>query len=225
LEECPMPADAILCPHVPTPSRKTPSSATVVNSGENWHEGFMQLLPSIRRHAYLRCRRMPPAAKEEAIQDIVCHAMVAYRRLVERGKQGVAFAAPLGRFAVALHRRGSRVGTPENVSDIYSARCQQRHNFAVERLDQIGCNSGGWQEIVVEDRHCRPVDVAAIRIDFRVWLQSLPRRNRHIAERLATGECTHRVARLYRLSPGRVSQLRRELYNSWQLFQGESSTL
>ena len=46
-------------------------------------------------------------------------------------------------------------------------------------------------------------------------------RNRRIAVSLAVGNRTKEVARQFRLSPGRVSQLRRELHDSWQTFQGE----
>jgi FixJ family two-component response regulator len=74
---------------------------------------------------------------------------------------------------------------------------------------------------VVEDRHATPADVAATRIDFADWLQTLSRRYRRIAETLATGEGTGTVARRFRLSPSRISQLRHEYYESWKRFQGE----
>ncbi|MEA1949813.1 MAG: hypothetical protein U9N87_00395, partial [Planctomycetota bacterium] len=72
----------------------------------------------------------------------------------------------------------------------------------------------------VEDRSATPADVAASRIDFAAWLRSLSGRYRKIATALATGETTAKVAKMFRLSRGRVSQLRRELKESWQVFQG-----
>jgi hypothetical protein len=45
--------------------------------------------------------------------------------------------------------------------------------------------------------------------------------NRRVAEKLATGESTSAIARLFRLTPGRISQLRRELCDAWHTFQGE----
>jgi DNA-binding CsgD family transcriptional regulator len=42
-----------------------------------------------------------------------------------------------------------------------------------------------------------------------------------LAEKLATGETTSTVARIFGISRGRVSQLRRELYDAWRMFQGE----
>jgi hypothetical protein len=52
--------------------------------------------------------------------------------------------------------------------------------------------------------------------------KSLPRDYRMIASTLATGETTKNVAKRFRVSPGRVSQIRRELFNSWNRFQGEA---
>jgi len=43
---------------------------------------------------------------------------------------------------------------------------------------------------------------------------------RKVAKVLATNERTSAVARRFRLSPARISQLRRELEHSWRAFQG-----
>jgi len=51
----------------------------------------------------------------------------------------------------------------------------------------------------------------------------LPRYKRRIAETLASSETTKATARKFRVSPGRISQTRRELETAWQEFQGESA--
>jgi DNA-binding CsgD family transcriptional regulator len=48
-------------------------------------------------------------------------------------------------------------------------------------------------------------------------------RNRRIAKTLATGERTDRVARKFKLSKGRISQIRGELRRSWGHFHGEDT--
>jgi len=53
-------------------------------------------------------------------------------------------------------------------------------------------------------------------------LDSLSSRDRRIAEELATGETTGAVAFKFRVSAGRVSQLRRELKQSWDEFHGQT---
>jgi uroporphyrinogen-III synthase len=65
------------------------------------------------------------------------------------------------------------------------------------------------------------VQTAAARIDVAAWFRSLARKKRRIAQTLARGEGTGKVARMFGLTAGRVSQLRRELAESWEEFQGE----
>jgi DNA-binding NarL/FixJ family response regulator len=75
--------------------------------------------------------------------------------------------------------------------------------------------------IVVEDRHVGPAEVAATRMDFAAWLRVLPGRLRKIARVLATGETTTTVAKRFHVSQGRISQIRMELKQAWERFQGE----
>ena len=74
----------------------------------------------------------------------------------------------------------------------------------------------------MEDRHAGPAEVAATRMDFDQWLQSLPKRLRKIATVLSTSETTSAMAKRFHLSEGRISQIRRELYNAWRRFVGEA---
>jgi hypothetical protein len=73
---------------------------------------------------------------------------------------------------------------------------------------------------VVEDPHTPVFDQVCFRVDFPAWLDRLSRRNRRIAEYLALGNPTCAVAKRFHISAGRISQLRREFYNSWQNFCG-----
>jgi len=57
---------------------------------------------------------------------------------------------------------------------------------------------------------------------FANWLRRLSRRNRRIAQFLALGNRTSDTARKFKVSEGRVSQLRRELAESWRAFVGMS---
>ena len=74
----------------------------------------------------------------------------------------------------------------------------------------------------MEDRQASPAEVAMTRIDFRDWLQRLSHQKRRIAELLASGETTQSVARQFKLSAGRISQLRRELQTSWEELQEQT---
>jgi hypothetical protein len=80
---------------------------------------------------------------------------------------------------------------------------------------------GQWQEILVEDNHAGPADIARVRIDFASFLRSLPLRLRRVAKFLSKGETTNAAAEKFRVSAGRISQIRKELQRSWQQFMGD----
>ena len=78
-----------------------------------------------------------------------------------------------------------------------------------------------WTEVLIEDRTAGPADIARAHLDFAAWLKQLPRRNRRIAEFLSLGNRTSDAAHKFKLSEGRVSQLRCELAESWRQFVGD----
>jgi hypothetical protein len=167
-----------------------------------WHEGYLRLLPDIRRHALSRLRHMRPEARAEAVQEIIADTLVAYVRLVELGKEDLAYPTALVTYAIAKYRAGRRVGGRLNVHDVLSKYCQKRKCVVVERLDQFNAGEDEWEGLVVEDRHASPADVAATRMDFRAWLKSLLPRNRRIAQALAMGETTAQTSAARSIASG-----------------------
>ena len=151
----------------------------------------------------------------------ISNAAVAYARLFELGKTDIAYPSVLGRFAVAQVRSGRKVGTRQNSKDVMSRIAQGRHSFAVERLDRYDRQDGQWIEAVVEDHRTPVADQAAFRCDCPAWLATHPKRLRRIAEFLAASHGTAELAKRFRVSPGRISQIRRELCGSWKRFHGE----
>jgi len=61
--------------------------------------------------------------------------------------------------------------------------------------------------------------VAAFRIDFEEWLASLPPDKSELVNALSGGETPSEVAAARKLSRGRVSQIRKELAQSWEVLQ------
>ena len=196
----------------------TPKSAT-----SNWHELFLRMLPVIRRHARISFRHLKPESRAEAIQNAICNACAAIARLAELDKLDLAYPTVLARFAVAQTKDGRILGCPLNCQDVSSRYCRQRKGVVVERLDRFDEEEDAWQEAVVQDTRLAPVpNIVAFRCDFKDWLNSLKRRDRRMAETLALGNRTTDVARKFHVSEGRVSQLRRELAESWSEFIGEN---
>ena len=187
----------------------------------DWHHRFIRLMPSITRHAEMCFSKLRPDLREEMVNEVIANCLKQFARLVKRGKEDLAFPSALARFGVAQVRQGRQVGCPMNVLDVSSRYCQQRKGIQVERLDHFDLGDDEWKEVLVEDRRATPADVAASRIDFAAWLGKLPSLRRKIAQCLATGESTFAAAQQFAMTPGRISQLRREFQASWLAFHGE----
>ena len=181
----------------------------------DWRPAFLAMLPVIETHARCTFRRLDPEAREEAVQEVIANACCAFARLAQRGKIALAYPTVLARYGVAQVKDGRKVGGHLNVRDVSSAYAQRRKGIVVERLDHFDDEENAWQEIVMEDKHTGPAEIAATRLDFAAWLRILPGRLRRIAQTLATGETTTATAKRFNVSPGRISQLRKELFRVW----------
>ena len=196
-------------------------SASAPDPRPHWHKAFMVFMPQILTHAKCAFAYLRPEARQEAVQEVVANACQAYARLVEQGKTDIAYPSALARYGVRQTRDHRKVGGHLNIKDVLGRYCQTRKDVVVERLDKFDRAENGWEEIVVEDRHAGPAETARVRLDFSDWLGTLKCRDRKIALKLAEGEKTSTVAKRFRISAGRISQLRRELAESWQKFVGE----
>jgi len=187
------------------------------------NDKFLELLPTIQQQAEYQFRRLPLEAREELIQEVVATAYALFVRLCQRRKSVLVYATPLAQFAIKKVRAGRRIGSRGNIRDVTSPSARAAKGFTIERLDKFNQRTGQWREALVEDRTAGPAQIAETRIDFDSWLATLSNRDRQLAEPLARGETTGCVARMFHVSAGRVSQLRRDLCQSWRHFVGEPS--
>jgi hypothetical protein len=77
--------------------------------------------------------------------------------------------------------------------------------------------------LLPENKIVGPAETAAARIDITDWFNSLSTHDRELAKALSLGSSTKEVAKQFQVSSPRISQKRRELFESWQAFQGEDS--
>jgi hypothetical protein len=186
------------------------------------NQRFLEMAPAIRRYADTAFRQVKAEARAELVAEVIANAFVAFARLARCGRDDIAYPTPLARYAVRRICDGRRVGTRSNRYELLSSYGKQRTGVKIKRLDTYDANRGEWREAVVEDRRAGPAETAAARIDLDAWLRSLPQRRRIAAVLLARGETTGAVARNFRVSAARVSQLRNELHEAWLRFHGES---
>ena len=78
---------------------------------------------------------------------------------------------------------------------------------------------------MIVDKTCTPADLAASRIDVPAWFATLTPRVRKIARYLSLGNKPSDTAKKFGLSRCRISQLRRELHESWSNFCGEAQAI
>jgi hypothetical protein len=205
----------------PAHSRPSVPRHAAAPARPDWHAGFLALLPDILRQLRFAFRRLSGERRDDAVQEALANALVAYVRLHEKGKPELAYATPLAQYAVRQIRDGRQVAVRLNVCETLSPYAQRKAGFTVSRLHQRQANENVWSELLVEDPSCTPAELAASRIDFAAWQRRLSPRNRRIAKALASGATTGETARRFQLTPGRISQLRRDLARDWHAFHGE----
>jgi hypothetical protein len=78
------------------------------------------------------------------------------------------------------------------------------------------------EEWLCDNTHTPVPEQAAFRIDWPAWLTTIPERDRRLLEDLALSHRTGVLAQKYGLSPGRISQKRRQFHDDWQRFCDEA---
>jgi hypothetical protein len=202
------------------------------------HARVLRLLPKIETHARISFRGIRcPVKQEDRVQECVALAWKWFARLSEQGKD--VFAFPMA-FAVLVARAvkcGRRLCGQERAGDVLSFVAQQRHGFRVEHLpasthsphEQLYATPRGqalldaFEERLRDNTQTPVPDQVVFRIDFPAWLQTLTARERRLVRAMARNERTTDLSKEFEVSPGRISQLRREFRDDWLRFQGEQA--
>jgi len=183
----------------------------------NWQSRFVAMLPVIQQKLRLAFCRLDPEAREDAIAEGVVHTLLAYLRLHEQGRAEVATPSSLAWYSSREVKRGRPAAGRMNSKEPLSRYAQISNDIEVERLPN------NWIDAMVEDKRAPVVDQVAAKMDVGAWFATLTRRMKAIAKDLAFGCSTSEVAKKYGVTPGRISQMRRTLEESWAAFQGEAT--
>jgi hypothetical protein len=181
------------------------------------------VLPKVVSHGRVYFRHLRSAElKEEYLAEMVALTWKWHLRLAERGKDAARFPTALATFAARAVRCGRKLTGMDRAKDVLSPSARQRHGFAVAKLPDYSTLDGSPLHEALHDNTQSPVDEqVCFRIDFPAWRLTRAERDRRLLDDLMLGGRTLDVAGKYGLSPGRVSQLRRELHDDWVLFCAE----
>jgi hypothetical protein len=188
---------------------------------------FLSQLPRFLAHARFAFRRVAcPQTRADRVAETLALAWKHFVTLSERGRNPGAFAATLALRCTQAVKAGRKLVGNEGGRDALSPVARVRHGFAVGRLPETEA---------IRDRSSLPAELAdaladntrsavpeqaAFRVDFPRWRSTLRRRDQGVLDALAAGERGEVAARRFGISPGRVSQLRREFQEGWKAFEG-----
>ena len=181
------------------------------------------VLPKVLSHGRVYFRHLRSAElKEEYVAEMVALTWKWHLRLAERGKDSTRFPTALATFAARAVRCGRRLAGMDRSKDVLSPLAQQRQGFAVGKLPDCSTLDGSPLDEALHDNTRTPPDEqCAFRIDFPAWRLTRAERDRRLLDDLMLGGRTLDVAGKYGLSPGRVSQLRREFLLDWRRYVSE----
>ena len=188
---------------------------------DNRQTAFLMILPRIQSQAWNAFQGLSFDLKQELQSEVVGHCWKSFIKLFELGRHEDVSPMTLARFAIRAVRSGRRMGASLNINDVSSNYCQRRLGIRTTPFCMIDQNGEKWAESLIADERARPDQLVMARIDFSEWLQTLKPLHRKVAEHLSLGESTHSTARIFNLTPGRISQIRRLLEQSWLSFQTE----
>ena len=149
-------------------------------------------------------------ARDEAIQEMTAIAFTLYSRLLRQGKQEKIYATPLAQYAIYHYFNGRRV-TGTSSTDASSPRTQ-----ILGRATVVNATADSFVSL-----RTRPSTQACFNLDYQQWRASLAPRMKNILTAILDGYTTAEIAKEFHITPGRVSQIRRELVESWYDFTGE----
>jgi hypothetical protein len=190
-----------------------------------WHDAFVAMIPAIQTHARIAFRRLDAEAREEAIQEVVCNACCAYARLVELKKTELAYPSTLARnVAIFRRRRGRSWSQVAKSIRVIAVSAGPAWRSSTRISSQAWASESNWSN-------------RSIRSFFFCWQYSLRTSQQFnlpptfrpsfvwATPNLANGETTGTAAKKFRMSKGRISQIRKELFLAWHRFQGDELAL
>jgi hypothetical protein len=206
------------------------------NADNALHHQFLALLPKLHTHAAIYFRGIKcPDKKADTFNEMIALAWRWFLGLKENGKDISKFTMVFVYLVAKAVKSGRRVCGQEKSKDVLSPRAQQRHNFVVHSLpistrvaheslygEPHGQRNLDAYEERLQDNLQSPIpDQVQFRIDFAAWLATLTPRERRLIKAMARNERTSDLSKEFEVSPGRISQMRKEFQRDWCRYIGD----
>jgi hypothetical protein len=99
------------------------------------HAQFLTMLPWISNLARRASQRFNSERRNDLVHEVIATAYVAFARLVEQGKQDLAYATPLANFAIRRVLDGRRAGSAMPRNDVmFDAGAKATSSLFVSRI-------------------------------------------------------------------------------------------
>ena len=177
---------------------------------------FLELMPAITTMAKAAFKNCNSDKQDDALQSVLVASYWSVRQLAKNGRLNEAFSTPIGWFAIKAYRSGRVGGVPMNSTDALAESTRARKRVHIESYNNHGRIKKGWGEIFMTDGRVNVAKEVCFKIDYEGWIDTLQDRQRQMLEGMIAGDTTSELAEKFRVSPGRISQIRRELVESWK---------
>jgi hypothetical protein len=213
---------------------KALTSAFNANAIEQLHTQYLELVPRIEQHANIFFRGIPCAHKRaDKVAECLALGWKWFLSVQEKGKDISTFTMVFVYLVAKAVKSGRKLTGMEKAKDVMSQQAQARNSFTVESLpasnqrshDNLYGTSDGqrlqdiWEERLQDDLQTPIPDQVAFRLDWPRFIATLTQRDRELAEFLSLGHRAKQAADRFKLTPGRVTQLRQQWCREWQIFQ------
>jgi hypothetical protein len=189
------------------------------------YAAFVAAMPKILNVATYRFRHLPCSdTREDRVCETVALCWVWFVRLVQKGRNPDTFISALAGYGAKAVQSGRHACGMERAKDVLSRRCQRRRGFSVSTLPGEGAAEQPEIDDALHDNTQTPVpDQVQFRCDFPAWKNRFPVKKRQLIDQMALGHRTKDLAVAFRVTEGRISQLRKDFAEDYLLFCGDTT--
>ncbi len=187
------------------------------------HARYNAILPRIVRHArvvfrYVKCWH----TKEDKVAEAVGHCWKWIKKLDKLGKKWWCFVSRLADYACRAVKSGRKVAGSITINDVLNEINQARKGYCICKLPDYSTESTNpLAEALTDNTVSEIPDQVAFRLDFPEYRDTYSERDQQVMDDMMLGHRTIDLAEKYKMSQGRISQLRREFYEGWDRFHGD----